>query len=192
MTNGLPSSTTPKPLQASPPIPETSKLLGAASRSYAVASIWEQSAPLTLQETALIDQLSLQCSTRPLPPHVSVEEQPVASVRESKDKSGDVDEGEDLEAAVLQTSQKFYGWHAKLEAVKAREAEEKYREYADTLAGHLETCAQISGVIDDSSRVLEDVLAGHKDAVGRYDRLLYSCGLVLRIAVVRAGHLAVS
>lgn len=101
---------------------------------------------------------------------MSVQEQAVASTRqegEAKDKSEEPDDEKDLEVVVLQTSQKFYRWHAKLEAVKAREAEEKYREYADTLADHLQTCAQISGVIDDTSQVLDDVLAGHKDAVGR-------------------------
>lgn len=79
----------------------------------------------------------------------------------------DADAGVDLEGAVLQSSQNFYQWHAKLEAFRAREAEEKYREYADTLMGHLDSCGRIGVVIDGTVEVLDGVMAYHKDAVGR-------------------------
>ncbi len=46
-----------------------------------------------------------------------------------------------LEDAVLQSSTQFYRWNSELEAARTTETEEKYRQYAATLKGHLQTCA---------------------------------------------------
>lgn len=165
------------PSQKSPSHP-VQKLQGTASRSYTVASTWEELAPLTTAQASLIDQLSGQCCLRPLPRHVTVFEGDSPQEKQLDEqakpmRSGGVDnqlDGDavvDLESAVLKSSQTFYQWHAKLEAFRAREAEEKYREYADTLMGHLDSCGRIETVIDGTVEVLEGVMGYHKDAVGR-------------------------
>lgn len=61
--------------------------------------------------------------------------------------AGGGEEGEDiqgsLEDAVLQSSTQFYRWNSELEAARTSETEEKYRQYAATLQGHLQTCGDL-------------------------------------------------
>ncbi len=45
-----------------------------------------------------------------------------------------------LEEVVLQNSSQFYRWHTELEAARTLETEQKYRNYADALKGHLTSC----------------------------------------------------
>lgn len=43
-----------------------------------------------------------------------------------------------LEEAVLENSNQFYRWHSELEAARVLETEEKHREYAESLRGHIQ------------------------------------------------------
>ena len=43
----------------------------------------------------------------------------------------------------LQNRNQFYRWHTELEAAQMIEREEKYRQYADTLSGHLASCDRL-------------------------------------------------
>ncbi len=48
-----------------------------------------------------------------------------------------------LEDAVLQNTNQFYKWHTELESACASETEQKYKQYADLLNGHLMACEGI-------------------------------------------------
>lgn len=41
---------------------------------------------------------------------------------------------------MLQNSSQFYRWHTELEAARTLETEQKYRNYAEALKGHLTSC----------------------------------------------------
>ncbi|GMH44082.1 hypothetical protein BSKO_12016 [Bryopsis sp. KO-2023] len=173
-TGHPPRSPRPGSAKASTP----SKLKGVASRSYNVASTWEQSAPLTQDQISLIERISGQCAIRPIPQHVSESGARAPTPGGNLERAGNEGNGNEIEGfagsvedAVLQTSQNFYQWHAKLEAFRASEAEEKYREYADKLVEQLEACKRVGGVIDDTLTALDGVVSFHKIAVGRSQSL---------------------
>lgn len=48
-----------------------------------------------------------------------------------------------LEDAVLHNANQFHKWHTELEAACASETEEKYRQYAQLLQGHLASCDKL-------------------------------------------------
>lgn len=48
-----------------------------------------------------------------------------------------------LEDAVLHNANQFHKWHTELEAACASETEEKYKQYAQLLQGHLASCDRL-------------------------------------------------
>ena len=73
-------------------------------------------------------------------------ESAVAEERGAAGESG----AEALEDVVLHTSNQFYRWHTELEAARTSETEEKYRQYAATLTGHLQACDDLIGKVATS------------------------------------------
>ena len=55
-----------------------------------------------------------------------------------------------LEEVVLQNSSQFYRWHTELEAARTLETEQKYRNYADALKGHLTSCDDLLEKVPDT------------------------------------------
>lgn len=52
-----------------------------------------------------------------------------------------------LEDAVLHNANQFHKWHTELEAACASETEEKYKQYAQLLQGHLASCDKLQGQV---------------------------------------------
>jgi hypothetical protein len=51
---------------------------------------------------------------------------------------------------LLHNSHQFYKWHSELEAAMGRETEQKYRHYAGSLEGHLQTCDRILSQVNNN------------------------------------------
>lgn len=51
---------------------------------------------------------------------------------------------------MLQHSSQFYRWHTELEAARTLETEQKYRNYADALKGHLTSCDDLLEKVSDT------------------------------------------
>ncbi|KAK9825230.1 hypothetical protein WJX74_002000 [Apatococcus lobatus] len=168
----------------------SSNLPGAASLSYTVANIWEQTAILSPSQEAALDQLADLCLHRSIPPHI---QQPGAAAGEGQagqtssrpaTAAGTAEaglstsataNGESLEEAVLQNANQLYRWHAELEAARTIETEEKYRQYAATLQGHLQTCSSIMQAADDALELFEQLKAQHRDVSSKTKSLHDSC-----------------
>lgn len=154
-------------------LPSTGKLVGAAARGYEILSSWEETAPLDSEQLALIEVISKHCQDRPLPPHltssplpdlppVPTTEDPTR--QDTQQTTGDVLE---LEGVVLHTTQQFYKWYAKLEALRISETEEEYKECAKHLKQQLTTCKDAKHLIQETLNALDEILRLYKDAVGR-------------------------
>eukprot|EP00210_Caulerpa_lentillifera_P003273 g3124.t1 len=149
------------------------KLVGAAARGYEILSSWEQSAPLDSEQLALIDLISKHCQERPLPAHLRpgvVSETPQRTpLEDSTRQEGQASTGDALEmdGVVLHTTQQFYKWYGKLEAVRLSETEEEYKDCAKQLKRQLATCKEAKELIHDTLITLEEIVKLHKDAVGR-------------------------
>ncbi|KAK9817306.1 hypothetical protein WJX72_012420 [[Myrmecia] bisecta] len=152
-------------------------LQGAASRSYSVASAWEQSAVLSSSQERVVDLVAEHCSQRPLPQHVLAE---VASTSQSStaDRHGRPDAEEllgSLEEIILHSSNQFYKWHSELEAARTSETEEKYRQYAGTLSGHLQTCEALLAKVDETLGFFEQLKTLHREVSSKTRALHDSC-----------------
>eukprot|EP00803_Ostreobium_quekettii_P011407 evm.model.scf_473.11 EVM.evm.TU.scf_473.11 scf_473:71499-75186(-) len=175
-----------------PAAPDPAKLVGPASKSYSIASTWDQSAPLTPEQLAAVDAVSAHCGLRPIPAHIrdrkstnptsagggSISDTTKGTAEEPPESSGDLVPGRDdefLGEPALHTAQKFYEWHAKLEAARAAAAEHKYRQYAERLAGQVDACASVRSAIDDTLAGLDAIQAAHREAIGR-SRALHDTG----------------
>ncbi|KAL6746597.1 component of oligomeric golgi complex 3 [Haematococcus lacustris] len=145
---------------------------GLASKSYNVASAWEQTAALNEGQLQAIDALSQACLQRPFPSHVVEDQRFEADTAESHSK--DTYAGT-LEDAILHNTNQFHKWHTELEAACALEMEEKYKRYADLLNSHLQTCEDILSKVDSTLAYFDSLLAQHKEVSSKSRSLYSSC-----------------
>eukprot|EP00884_Botryococcus_braunii_P022753 jgi/Botrbrau1/9161/Bobra.160_3s0033.1 len=178
MASATPNAVTSGASARGPP-----QLPGAANWSYNVASTWEHSAALSEEQQRVLELLAEHCTQRPLPEHLGEDEaggmDGVAPAAVSSAPPGGGEDGEDmqgsLEDAVLQSSTQFYRWNSELEAARTSETEEKYRQYAATLQGHLQTCAGLLQKVHDTMSLLELLKTQHREVVGKTRALHDSC-----------------
>ena len=135
----------------------------ASAKGYALLRSWEDLAPLEASQLNAVDAVAQQRRGRRLPSHLQAppvlpdsepSHQPEASFSE-------------VHGAVLRSSQAFYQWHAKLEALRVSEAEEKYEDYGAALETQRETCQETTRLIHDTLAALNQSVKLFKEAVGR-------------------------
>ncbi|KAG0609641.1 hypothetical protein M758_7G002800 [Ceratodon purpureus] len=150
----------------------------AVSSGYKFVTAWEQNAPLTEQQQAAVAALARSAAERPMPAHVAALSQPsqrppVAPVAAS-DPKGDVAQGGGgaSELVELNSQHQFYKWFTDLESAMKSETEEKYRQYVNTLTGHLETCDEILEHLDGTLARFDDLQAQHQ-AVATKTKMLH-------------------
>ena len=154
---------------------------GAVSSGYKFATGWEQNAPLTEQQQAAIAALAHSAAERPMPAHVAALVQPsqrppvppVAAL-DPMARASDVAQGGGgaSELVELNSQHQFYKWFTDLESAMKSEMEEKYRQYVNTLTGHLETCDEILAHLDGTLARFDDLQAQHQ-AVATKTKMLH-------------------
>lgn len=148
----------------------------AVSSGYKFATAWEQNAPLTEQQQAAIAALAHSAAERPMPAHVAALAQPsqrppVAPVSEPETRPSDGTHS-GSEQVELNSQHQFYKWYTDLESAMKSETEEKYRQYVNTLTGHLETCDEILEHLDGTLARFDDLQAQHQ-AVATKTKMLH-------------------
>lgn len=146
-------------------LPQTARPV-AVSSGYKFATAWEQNAPLTEQQQAAIAALAHSAAERPMPAHVA-QRPPVAPVAASDPETRAVSE-----QVELNSQHQFYKWYTDLESAMKSETEEKYRQYVNTLTGHLETCDEILEHLDGTLARFDDLQAQHQ-AVATKTKMLH-------------------
>ncbi|BDA42423.1 Conserved oligomeric Golgi complex subunit 3 [Coccomyxa sp. Obi] len=151
-------------------------LTGTAYRSYNVASVWEHNALLSESQEKSVDSIAAFCSQRPLPEHVSAEQAISGKAEASalEDKGEPMTSGA-LEEVVLQNSSHFYRWHTELEAARTLETEQKYRNYADALKGHLTSCDDLLEKVDSTLGGFDTLKTQHRNVSAKTRALHESC-----------------
>ncbi|KAK9909756.1 hypothetical protein WJX75_006999 [Coccomyxa subellipsoidea] len=151
-------------------------LSGTASRSYNVASIWEHKALLSESQEKAVESIAALCSHRPLPEHVSAEQAAPGKAKPSpSEDKGDAVSAGALEEVVLQNSSQFYRWHTELEAARTLETEQKYRNYAEALKGHLTSCDHLLEKVDSTLRGFDTLKTQHRNVSAKTRALHESC-----------------
>ena len=122
---------------------------GPASKSYSIASTWDQMAPA---DSGPAGRHRLGGGSLRQAPHSCTCTRRSTSHNERKDQSHSGGEQTSVmeapsDGVVLHTSQKFYEWHAKLEAARAAAAEHKYRQYSERLADQLMPAARLAPLL---------------------------------------------
>lgn len=64
-------------------------------------------------------------------------------------------------------SHQFYKWHSELEAGMKEDTEEKYKQYVQALAGHLEACDTILAEVDSTLGLFDQLQVGFSCPFGR-------------------------
>jgi hypothetical protein len=154
---------------------------GAVSSGYKFATAWEQNAPLSEQQLAAVAALAHCAAERPMPAHVAALAQPsqrppVAPVAASDPmaRASDATQGGGgaSELVELNSQHQFYKWFTDLESAMKSETEEKYRQYVNTLTGHLETCDEILEHLDGTLARFDDLQVQHQ-AVATKTKMLH-------------------
>lgn len=148
------------------------QLTGAASKSYSLASTWEQAAELTDEQLKAIEVINERCSSRPLRAHVvddmvHAPEVVVDAAQESYVGT--------LEDATLTNNNQFYKWWSDLETACATEAERKYKEYGQLLNTYLSTCQEIAQKIEETVDFCESLITLHQEVTQKSSSLTHSC-----------------
>ncbi|EIE20882.1 Sec34-domain-containing protein [Coccomyxa subellipsoidea C-169] len=84
-------------------------------------------------------------------------------------------DGPSLEEVVLQNSSQFYRWHTELEAARTLETEQKYRNYADALKGHLTSCNHLLEKVDSTLQGFDTLKTQHRNVSAKTRALHESC-----------------
>lgn len=145
---------------------------GAVSSGYKFASAWEQNAPLTEQQQAAITALAHAAAERPMPSHVALQTKRQADQETTTRSSASPQGTNPTERVELSSQHQFYKWHTDLESAMKSETEEKYRQYVNTLTGHLETCDEILAHLDGTLARFDDLQAQHQ-AVATKTKMLH-------------------
>ncbi|GAX72672.1 hypothetical protein CEUSTIGMA_g128.t1 [Chlamydomonas eustigma] len=176
------SSASTPPIK-SPALKTHQHLVGAASRSYNVASIWEKAASLSEEELRAIEYLNQACSKRGIPENVADDRRSAPLVEDSHTQSSqpkaDTFDGT-LEEAVLRNTNQFHKWHTELEAACASEMEEKYKRYADLLNNHSSSCENILSQVQQTLDMFELLLSQHRELSQRSKSLYSSCEQIMK------------
>ncbi|GAQ88312.1 oligomeric Golgi complex component 3 [Klebsormidium nitens] len=145
----------------------------AVSKGYNFASTWEQNAPLTDDQVAIISLLAQASAERPLPPHVAGKgpEASDANGRPRDSSSGETSTSD----SILHNTHQFYKWYSELESTMNFEMEEKYRRYVDTLTTHLKTCDDIMAQVDETLGLFDDLQAQHAAVATKTQTLHDAC-----------------
>jgi len=149
-------------------LPQTARPV-AVSSGYKFATAWEQNAPLTEQQQAAVAALAHSAAERPMPAHVAAlvqpsQRPPVVPVSDPETRAS--------EQVELNSQHQFYKWYTDLESAMKSETEEKYRQYVDTLTGHLSTCDEILEHLDGTLARFDDLQAQHQ-AVATKTKMLH-------------------
>ncbi|XP_024387285.1 conserved oligomeric Golgi complex subunit 3 [Physcomitrium patens] len=153
----------------------------AVSSGYKFATAWEQNAPLTEEQQAAIAALAHSAADRPMPAHVAATAQPTqrppvppATASDPEGRVSDATQGGAgfSERVELNSQHQFYKWFTDLESAMKSETEEKYRQYVNTLTGHLETCDEILAHLDGTLARFDDLQAQHQ-AVATKTKMLH-------------------
>ncbi|EFJ16218.1 hypothetical protein SELMODRAFT_116626 [Selaginella moellendorffii] len=132
------------------------------ARAYNFGSSWEENAPLSDEQHAAITALAQVASDRPLPSHLTGSS--------GKEDAPHIDEQLGHAAA------DFYKWYSDLESAMKSETEEKYRQYVNTLTGHLNTCDGIlEQQLDDTLLLFDDLQMQHQAVATKTKTLHDSC-----------------
>lgn len=146
----------PGPLQ---PVPRSA----AVSKGYSFGSTWEQNAPLTEQQLAAVVALGQICAERSMPAHLAGDNSANQATQDEASALSDVSQQRlNLSDLALANSHQFYKWHTDLEVAMKSETEEKYRQYVNTLTGHLNTCDELLGCVDSTLGLFDDLQAQHQ------------------------------
>lgn len=155
---------------------------GAVSSGYKFASTWEQNAPLSEQQLAAITALAHAAAERPMPSHVeaAVAKRPPVDHhhhhQQQETRTTSAPQGGSTtsisERVELNSQHQFYKWYTDLESAMKSETEEKYRQYVNTLTGHLETCDEILAHLDGTLARFDDLQAQHQ-AVATKTKMLH-------------------
>eukprot|EP00891_Asterochloris_glomerata_P005633 jgi/Astpho2/5633/e_gw1.00079.14.1_t len=154
------------------------------------ASAWEHTAVLTPDEERLVDSISACCAERPLPPHVgqclaatACPSMWLACILEAEG-------GAHWSCCVLAHLSRQVStcctspfmlcrWRSELEAARTLETEEKYRQYAGTLSGHLQACEAILSQLDDMLGLFGDLKEQHREVSEQSRSLTGSCEVLV-------------
>lgn len=147
-------------------------LAGPASKSYNVASVWEQTAALSEDELRVVEHLSQSCSGRAYPSHVSEDQRYTVESTHIQGKDSYIGT---LEDAVLHNTNQFHKWYSELEAACASETEEKYQKYANLLNSQLAACETILDKVEQTLELFDQLLAQHKEVSQKSKALFSSC-----------------
>ncbi|XRB05978.1 conserved oligomeric Golgi complex subunit 3 [Pycnococcus provasolii] len=147
-----------------------------AARGYSVATAWEARAGVSdAQEAALQDLAAIvsasteqansatTTATRSEPPSDALASTSASNAAAASTSSQQL---LDTQSPLTQTSA-FYKWHSEVEAARSQETEGKYRQYADTLQHHLDTCDGILGTIANTMSALEALQYQHQAVRGK-------------------------
>lgn len=129
-----------------------------AAKGYALLRSWEDLAPLDAEQIAAVETLASHCRVRDLPDHL-------------RDAPSEMASPEAREEGVLQSSQAFLQWNAKLEALRVTEAEERVDAYVQALESQMSICQEASALVHNTLAALNQTLKLYKDAVGRSKRI---------------------
>lgn len=151
----------------------TGRLVGAAARGYEIIRNWEESAPLDSDQLAVIDLIAKHHEERALPPHLVSSAVSEITTPKSTDETSRTERQQptedivEMDRVVLNTTQEFYKWYGKLEALRVSEAEEQYNECVSQLQSQLQVCQDSKSLIQNTLTALDHILELYKNAVGK-------------------------